>query len=84
VIDNVCNAHTLHDMLSSPHPTPQCMALIDAYRRWKSAQDVFSAMQESAPPAVLEQRPDARRQCEEVQRLFAALNDQARRSVRWK
>jgi hypothetical protein len=71
-------------MLPGPNRTSQCTALIDAYRRWKDAQDAFSALQESAPPAVLEQRPDARRQCEEVQRLFAALNDQARRSVRWK
>jgi len=71
-------------MLSGPHPTPQCVALSNAYRRWKDASDAFSALQESAPPAVLEQRPDARRQCEEVQRLFAELNDQARRSVRWK
>ncbi|HET9208449.1 MAG TPA: hypothetical protein VFO28_19575 [Burkholderiaceae bacterium] len=71
-------------MFPDPHPSSQRMALVDAYRRWKDAQDAFSALQESAPPAVLEQRPDARRQCEEVQRLFAALNDEARRSVRWK
>jgi len=71
-------------MLSSQYPTTQFIALSDAYRRWKVALDAFSALQASAPPAVLEQRPDARRQCEEVQRLFAALNDQARRSVRWK
>ena len=70
-------------MLSTPHTAAQRAALIDAYRRWKDAMDAFGAVQQSAPPAVLEQRPDARRQCEEVQRLFDALNDQARRSVRW-
>jgi hypothetical protein len=71
-------------MLSGSHVKPQRSALIDAYQRWKRAMDAFSALQESAPPAVLEQRPEARRQCEEVQRLFAALHDEARRSVRWK
>ena len=71
-------------MLSEMHVTARRSALIDAYQRWKDAMEAFSALQESAPPAVLEQRPEVRRQCEEVQRLFAALNHEARRSVRWK